>query len=193
MSSPLQNNITNLQSLLDKVNALPEAGTDLPELTNEGVADDLVFGKELIDSSGNIVTGTNTYEKAATDTEVATQTDLLAQAVAALDGKAAAGGFGGNENISEGFCNILVYSGLSSACLIFCESEDGWGIFSPNTSNYSTPRKVACGSVICIWQNGYYGASITDGEILYEDSGAGLVYKVPSTPDVTATITIEVD
>ena len=58
MSSPLQNNITNLQNLLDKVNALPEAGTDLPNLTNEGSASDLLSGKQLIDQEGNVVTGT---------------------------------------------------------------------------------------------------------------------------------------
>ena len=59
MSSPLQNNITNLQELLAQVNSLPEAGgVELPELSNEGVADDLVSGKELIDSSGNVITGT---------------------------------------------------------------------------------------------------------------------------------------
>jgi hypothetical protein len=35
-----------------------ETGIELPELTNEGSASDLLSGKELIDSSGNIVTGT---------------------------------------------------------------------------------------------------------------------------------------
>lgn len=57
MSSPLQNNITNLQSLLEQVNALPEAVT-LPELTNEGSASDLLSGKQLINQEGNIVSGT---------------------------------------------------------------------------------------------------------------------------------------
>jgi hypothetical protein len=106
MSSPLQNNITNLQNLLDKVNALPEEVT-LPELTNEGVADDLVSGKELIDSSGNVITGTNPYEKAATDTEVATQTELLTQAVAALDGKVG-GGSGGSGSGNVETCTVMI-------------------------------------------------------------------------------------
>lgn len=56
MSSPLLNNTSNLLNLLDKVNSLPENG--LPELTNPGTASDMLFGKELIDASGNIVTGT---------------------------------------------------------------------------------------------------------------------------------------
>lgn len=56
----IKNNTTSLQSLLDAVNALPEAGgvVELPELTNEGTAADLSAGKQLIDGEGNIVVGT---------------------------------------------------------------------------------------------------------------------------------------
>ena len=54
----LNNNTTQLELLLAKVNALPEAGTDLPELTNEGEAADLLLGKQLIDSEGKVVEGT---------------------------------------------------------------------------------------------------------------------------------------
>lgn len=57
--SNLNNNTTQLEALLTKVNALPEAGgIDLPTLTNEGTALDLIEGKELIDADGNIVAGT---------------------------------------------------------------------------------------------------------------------------------------
>ena len=83
----IKQNITSLQNLLEQVNNLPEAGTDLPELSNEGIADDLVTGKELINGEGNIVTGTNPYAKIATDTEVNTQADLIAQIVDALKEK----------------------------------------------------------------------------------------------------------
>lgn len=58
MSSPLKQNTTTIQELLNTINSLPEAGTDLPELTNEGSASDLLSGKQLIDQDGNIVTGT---------------------------------------------------------------------------------------------------------------------------------------
>lgn len=57
----IKQNITNLQSLLEQVNALPEAGSggvELPELSNPGTASDLELGKELIDQDGNIVVGT---------------------------------------------------------------------------------------------------------------------------------------
>lgn len=55
----LSANNLDLQSLINQANALPDAGgVDLPELTNEGTAVDLAIGKQLIDSEGNVVTGT---------------------------------------------------------------------------------------------------------------------------------------
>ena len=54
--------------------------------------DSLTEGKTALDASGEMITGTNPYEKAATDTEVSDQSDLLDQAIAALQGKAAGGG-----------------------------------------------------------------------------------------------------
>ena len=85
----LNTNITNLQEILDKVNNLPEtsSGVELPTLSNEGIADDLVIGKELIDSTGNIVTGKNPYEKTATDNIVMAEADLITQIQTALKGK----------------------------------------------------------------------------------------------------------
>jgi hypothetical protein len=66
---------------------VPEAtGEDLPELTNEGSATDLLSGKQLIDGEGNIVEGSFTI-----DNEINTQTDLVAQIQTALQGKAAGG------------------------------------------------------------------------------------------------------
>ena len=62
-------------------------GVDLPELTNEGTAADLMLNKELIDSEGNKVTGTFTIA-----TELATQDSLISQIQTALQGKAAGGG-----------------------------------------------------------------------------------------------------
>lgn len=73
--SNLTNNTTQLEALLAKVNALPDAGgVDLPTLTNEGAAEDLMLNKELIDSDGNKVTGTFTI-----DSELTEQNDLISQ------------------------------------------------------------------------------------------------------------------
>lgn len=57
MSSPLQNNITNLQNLLDRVNALPEEVV-LPELSNPADASKALSGYEFINEDGEKVTGT---------------------------------------------------------------------------------------------------------------------------------------
>lgn len=59
-NSTLQSNNTDLQAILNTINELPEAnnGVELPTLTNEGSASDLLSGKQLIDQEGNIVTGT---------------------------------------------------------------------------------------------------------------------------------------
>ena len=85
MSSPLQNNITNLQNILNTINTLPEAGTDLPELANPAAPEELFANKELIDGEGNVVIGTFTI-----DEELDTQDDLIYQIQTALQNKASA-------------------------------------------------------------------------------------------------------
>lgn len=88
MSHQLQLNSSTIDELITKINALPSGGgTTLPELTNEGSDIDLVTGKELINSSGEVVTGTNPYAKAETDAEVSTQADLISQIQTALASK----------------------------------------------------------------------------------------------------------
>lgn len=80
-NSNLKTNTTSLQELLTVVNNLPEAsnGVELPTLTNEGTAADLLSGKELIDGEGNVVTGTFTI-----DEELTTQETLLSDQDAKL-------------------------------------------------------------------------------------------------------------
>ncbi len=60
---------------------------DLPELTGEGTAADLMKGKQLIGSAGNVVRGSFTLENEMTE-----QNDLIPRIKAALAGKAAGGG-----------------------------------------------------------------------------------------------------
>lgn len=70
----LSANNLDLQSLIDQANALPDAGgVELPELTNEGTASDLLSGKQLIDGDGNVVTGT-IQTKTASDLTVSGST-----------------------------------------------------------------------------------------------------------------------
>ena len=50
---PEQKNLSNLAAAIDSIKVLPT-------LTNEGTAADLATGKQLINSSGEVVTGTGT-------------------------------------------------------------------------------------------------------------------------------------
>lgn len=65
---------------------------NLPELKNEGTAEDLVLGKELINDEGEVVTGTNPYAKVETDAVVDEQTDIINQIASVLEGKASGDG-----------------------------------------------------------------------------------------------------
>lgn len=73
-------NKQQLQINNDKYTSLIEAlrdkatGVELPELTNEGTASDLLSGKQLINGEGNIVEGTFSI-----DAELTIQDDLIAQ------------------------------------------------------------------------------------------------------------------
>lgn len=65
----------------------------LVDLTGDNVtADSLVTGYTAHGADGEIVEGANPYELEATNTEVGTQTDLIAQISAALEGKVSPGG-----------------------------------------------------------------------------------------------------
>jgi len=123
MSSPLKQNTITIQDLLNTVNSLPEAnnGVELPELTNEGSASDLLSGKQLINQNGQQVIGTmqnngiitstidgidtksitipKGYTSGGTvsldntiDNEVDIQEDLISQIITSLEDKAAGSG-----------------------------------------------------------------------------------------------------
>lgn len=72
------------------------------DLTSDTVTPDaLVVGHTAHGANGEKVSGSNPYEKSATDTEVQTQADLIEQIGAALVGKAIAGGGGGSAPVIE--------------------------------------------------------------------------------------------
>jgi hypothetical protein len=68
-------------------------GVALPELTNPGAAEDLMKGKELLDSQGKVVSGAFTL-----DSELTAQDSLISQIRTVLQGKAAGGSGGGGSN-----------------------------------------------------------------------------------------------
>lgn len=114
-----------LAGIASRINAISvSGGIELPELTNEGTASDMLSGKQLIDQEGNIVTGNIPnngaidkifdgidtkfatipagYTSGGTvsltndiDSEVDTQEDLISQITLALANKTAGSGSGG--------------------------------------------------------------------------------------------------
>lgn len=93
--SQLQLNTSALQTLLESVNNLPdrdsvgEGGVQLPTLSNEGTASDLMYGKELIDGNGDIVFGT--YVPLDTSDATATADDIVDGETAYVDGQKVTG------------------------------------------------------------------------------------------------------
>lgn len=73
-NSTLQTNNIDLQAILNTINELPEANAggdiQLPELSNEGSADELFFGKQLINQNGQIVNGTFTIDDEITNQQL---------------------------------------------------------------------------------------------------------------------------
>jgi hypothetical protein len=101
----IKNNTTSLQDLLEQVNNLPDAGgVELPELTNEGSADDLMLGKQLIDSEGNEVTGTFSIA-----TEINEQDMLISIIRDAVNSLPEAGGSGGGSSFET--CTVQFVQG----------------------------------------------------------------------------------
>ena len=216
MSSPLQNNITKLQDLLEAVNALPEAGgVELPKLSNEGATSDLLINKELINQEGNIVIGTmpdngaisstidgiNTksinipsgYTSGGTvsltddiDNEVDTQADLIAQIQSALEWK------GGNGGIKT--CTVTLSSFTEIYHVSYTAFEDNKIVAKCINAKGTTHtlNNVVCESAISFFNNYQFNGFTHSHDSSFIAHMAFHIYtlKAPSEANVNATITI---
>jgi len=113
-TSDLQSNNVDLQTILDKVNALPNS--KLPELSNPASADNIDSGFEAVDSKGNTIVGTSTKIQLPELSNPATYDQILAGSEAVDDkgnllvgtmpnqgSKSASLSFGEEFNIEEGY------------------------------------------------------------------------------------------
>lgn len=82
--SNLNNNTTQLEALLAKVNALPEAGSGGTNTSDATATAEEIFAGETAYGANGKITGTFTIED-----ELSEQNDLISQIVSALQGKLA--------------------------------------------------------------------------------------------------------
>lgn len=145
------------------------------------------------------VAGSNPYEKTATDTEINTQANLIAQITTALEGKAAGGGSGG----SVGTCSLNIVCNDGSSILTTIASIFKGGIFStavPTGYEYLTSLtidNIICGTSVYIAATGLsmYGCTISGGgERATPDSGFlypnEILVKMPTEAGATVTVTV---
>lgn len=174
----LQSNNTNLQTILATINTLPEAGgVELPTLTNPGTAEDLLLGKEFINSEGNIVTGSmpnngtitmtmdgietksisipEGYTSGGTvsldssiDEEVSEQTDLITEIKTVASNLPEAGNSGsGNTNIDT--CTVILNIANNATVYGYSATIYTNKIQSQCVINGNTNTQITIEKVIC--------------------------------------------
>lgn len=188
------NNTTSLQEVLEALqNKAAPGDVELPELTNEGTALDLMLSKELIDSDGNKVVGSFTI-----DNEINTQASLVSQIQTALQGKAG----GGNSTGSLQYCTLTIQIG-SNATLnqVIAKTNNGWyECFCPDTTSLVI-ENVQCNSMFYAYSesNGIYlmdkisfNTSDTENVSMYYDSmGLSVAFYLKGVQGGDYTMTID--
>jgi hypothetical protein len=196
-NSHLQSNNIDLQAILNTIDELPEVsnGVELPELSNEGTASDLLSGKQLISSEGEVVTGNMANNGAVTstmdgintksvsipagytsggtvsldntiDNEVDTQTDLIAQIASALEGKVT-GSSGGGGAVEYCTVTINVDENAYTYPVYFLVpiAMDGYTIFNIVSGSAVISNAVRNSSMVYFYPE--------DGRVSFEYTGIG--------------------
>lgn len=100
---------------------------------------------------------------------------------------------GGGAEINMETCTVKIYLPYHSKYIFAYEQIEG-GVVSPkfdveNNANGTFTKTVRCDSIMYIIHNFPYIVDATDGEVLKKVNGTGIMYKTPSTPGATATVT----
>lgn len=176
-NSELQSNNADLQTILNMVNALPDAngsgGVELPELENPATAADMVLGKSLYDSDGNLVTG-NVIEVA----EGSLFTAINPSELYFINNKIRVTGVA---NINSRYDGALLRTG-SNPRLFIEASEFGnatrddvkEGVFFTSSAGLLVEGRHKCNGGVTLPDLGDTAAQPTDivaGKVLYDDKG----------------------
>jgi hypothetical protein len=141
--------------------------------------------------SGVSIFGVTGTASAAEDlnAELTTQEGLIQQLSTILDSKASGGGSGGEVD-STSTCTLAIRSDYSING-VFYKTVDGWNMDnSIGSSPSGRSITVLCGSIVMIFQLGYYNAVVSAGEIIQHHYSAGFIYQVPNTPNANIQISI---
>lgn len=90
-----------LEGIASRINRMgASGGVELPELTNEGTASDMLSGKQLIDQEGNVVTGTIPTVTQATPSVSINSSGLITASATQTAGYVAAGTKSGTKQLT---------------------------------------------------------------------------------------------
>ena len=186
MPSQLKINTSDLQTLIEKANGLPPV-LDTSNATAE--AEDIVIN-ETAYVNGVKITGTNPYEKTATDTEVNSQATTIAEIAELLNEKSVPSGG------AVKTCTITITLDRSAELYVYgtLYSEGEISTYDANGQSPSAVyvfNNVVCGSALYI--NSYYYTTVPayrlGGGVILLNKNNG-AFQAPTEAGANGTIRI---